>query len=120
MVERVRRQYGVSLHAMDAAPTLVHVFAELRPQVGVALAVHFRVLVVGVEVGDLLAVSADLCLVRAVQFVGEKIPGEPQPEIRFDGLWVSQAGKASEQAMLGVVASVAYVSILHLEPPLRP
>ena len=113
VVERVLRQHGISLHAMDATSALVHVFAELRPQVGVALAVHFSVLVVGVEVGDLLAVMNDLRLVRAVQSVGKDVPRQPQPEVWFGGLWVSQAAKPSEQAVLAKISSVAHVFVLH-------
>ena len=46
------------------------------------------------------------------------LENEAKPEVGRGGLW--QAGQPSQQPMLGVVASVAHVSILHLEPPLRP
>ena len=81
---------------------------------------HFRVLVVGVEERREPAKVGDLLAVRAVQFVGEEVPGQAQPEVGFGGVWIGQAGKASEQSVLAEVASVAYISILHLEPPLRP
>ena len=65
----------------------------------------FRVLVVEVEVGDMLTV-------RAMPFVGEKVPDEAQPE-RVKVVIRRCSRQASEQSVLAEVASVAYVSILH-------